>query len=123
MPPWNRISEGVIPNLLDFGFSGFSAFGRKSLKVHEPNLKWFNTHIDVIDWRNTRRFIGGESMTLQITNNLKRQRRTNETSEPFGILTHHLNMIESDWEEFRNIFTILKNSNSVRCVDPLELFH
>ena len=63
-----------------------------------------------------------ESMTSQITNNLKHQRQTNETSEPFGILTHHLNMIESDWEEFRNIFTILKNSNSVRCVDPLELF-
>ena len=123
VPPWNRIREDIIPNLSELGFSGFSSFGKRSSKVHESNLKWFNTHVDVIDWRNTRHFIGREAMISQITDNLRRQRTRSGTSEPVGVLTHHLNMIESDWEEFRNIFTVLKKNNAVRFVDPLELFH
>ena len=86
-------------------------------------MKWLNTHVDVIDWRNTRQFIGRDAMISQITDNLRRQRTRSGTSEPVGVLTHHLNMIESDWEEFRNIFTVLKKNNAVRFVDPLELFH
>ena len=123
VPPWNRIREDIIPNLSQLGFSGFSAFGSRSSKVHESNLNWFNTHVDVIDWRNTRHFIGRETLISQITDNLRRQRKRSGTSEPIGILTHHLDMIENDWEEFRNVFTILKKNNAVRFVDPLELFH
>ena len=123
VPPWNRFREDIIPYLSELGFSGFSSFGMRSSKVHESNLKWFNAHVDVIDWRNTRHFIGRDAMISQITDNLRRQRTKSGTSEPVGILTHHLNMIESDWEELRNIFTVLKKNNAVRFVDPLELFH
>ena len=123
VPPWNRFREDIIPYLSELEFSGFSSFGRRSSKVHESNLKWFNAHVDVIDWRNTRHFIGRDAMISQITDNLRRQRTRSGTSEPVGILTHHLNMIQSDWEEVRNIFTVLKKNNAVRFVDPLELFH
>ena len=123
VPPWNRFREDIIPYLPELGFSGFSSFGRKSSKAHESNLKWFNTHVDVIDWRNTRHFIGRNAIISQITDNLRHQRTRSGTSEPVGILTHHLNMIESDWEELRNIFIVLKKNNAVRFVDPLELFH
>ena len=96
----------------------------KDLKGLYPLVDKINSEFDLLSSLSDDELRGKTKLFKeQITNNLKRQRRTNETSEPFGILTHHLNMIESDWEEFRNIFTILKNSNSVRCVDPLELFH
>ena len=123
VPPWNRVREDIIPHLSELGFSGFSSFGKRLSRVNESNLRWFNTHVDVIDWRNTRHFIGRDAMMSQITDNLRRQRRRSGTSEPVGVLTHHLNMIESDWEELRNIFAVLKKNNAVRLADPLELFH
>jgi len=91
VPPWNRITDILYPGLVDAGFSGISAFGPRANKHAAASLKQVNTHVDIIDWRGTRGFAGESKVLGDMVEHLSARRLGKvDSSEPTGLLTHHL---------------------------------
>lgn len=88
VPPWNRIDPLLAAALPGIGFAGLSTHGDASFAV--AALRQVNTTIDPIDWRDGRRFIGGEAVLGRIS--------AAPPGRPIGLLTHHATMPEEMWQ-------------------------
>ena len=99
VPPWNRVADAVINALPALGFTGLSAFGRRAKAIAAPGLRAANAHIDIIDWRGSRGFVGEEEALAQAVRHL-RERRAGEADggEPTGLMTHHLDHDNRCWD-------------------------
>lgn len=91
VPPWNRVAEDVVASLHSLGFVGISTFNARTKSHPYAGLLQVNTHVDVIDWRGTRGFVGEDTALGAMVKHLA-ARRTGKVDpdEPTGILTHHL---------------------------------
>jgi hypothetical protein len=98
VPPWNRIAMGLVGKLSATGIRGLSTFGPRPNARPAPGLCQVNTHIDIIDWRGTRGFVGTPEALAMAINHL-RARRTNaaDPNEPTGLLSHHRVHDEAAW--------------------------
>jgi len=93
VPPWNRISDGVIAMLPEVGYGAVSVFNARRTGFE------INTHIDPIDWRGTRSCVAPERLIAQTVEVLKARRLGQEDAdEPLGFLTHHLVHDAAIWE-------------------------
>ena len=96
VPPWNRIATPLLEGLVETGFAGLSTFGPRQKQEsaagsRAPGLRIVNTHVDFIDWKNHKRFIGAPRAVEAIVTHLKGRRLGRfDSSEPTGLLTHHL---------------------------------
>jgi len=96
VPPWNRIDAGVVDRLPDAGFQGLSTFGVRTGVT--PALVQCNTHVDLIAWRRGRLFIGREAAIERLVAHLRARREGHaDSTEPTGILTHHLDLDGDAW--------------------------
>ncbi|GGB41131.1 hypothetical protein GCM10011316_11350 [Roseibium aquae] len=91
VPPWNRIAPALSRRLETAGLSGLSTF----TWMHAPHPAQIQTHVDMVDWRKGRGFIGWAEASRRLDLQLCR-RRTN-SSEPIGLLSHHLVMDEGSF--------------------------
>lgn len=103
-PPWNRLSASLTGRLSGIGLSGLSTYGPRAAAEPAPGLAQVNSHIDIIDWRGSRGFVG-EDAALSLAIGHLRARRTAaaDAAEPTGLLSHHLVHDEPAWrfiEEF-----------------------
>ena len=90
VPPWNAIDARLVPRLPSDGFTGLSTCGARSARRPAPGLVQVNTHVDIIDWRGTRGFIGERAALDLLVAHLHRRRLgAVDSAEPTGILTHH----------------------------------
>jgi len=98
VPPWNRIAPEVVLGWPTLGFHILSTVKPRKAAWAAPGLAQVNTHLDPIDWRGTRRLLPADIL-IQRTLTLLRDRREGraDNSEPFGILTHHLDHDEEIW--------------------------
>lgn len=108
VPPWNRVAPGVAARLAVLGIRGLSTFGPRRLT--HPGVACVNTHVDPIAWKDGKRFLGeAESLGAAVAH-LRARRLGNgdnpgdvdkprdvDTSEPTGLLTHHLVMDDETW--------------------------
>jgi len=86
-PPWNRIGDTVAGALEAAGLRGLSGFGPRALDAPD---KLVNTHIDIIDWRGDRGFVGERRALAAAVRHLAARRTgTAAPGEPTGLLTHH----------------------------------
>src|SRR5262245_15653325 len=91
VPPWNRIAPTVVSQLPTSGIVGLSTFGPRSTPHAAPGVRQVNTHVDLLDWRGTRGFIGeGSALDIVVGHLSQRRQRQVDPSEPTGLLTHHL---------------------------------
>jgi hypothetical protein len=91
VPPWNRIHENWIRELPGLGYRGLSLFKPRSAAYAAPALRLVNTHVDIIDWRQSRGYVGLSSALEQVMSHLRKRRHHDiEADEPTGLLTHHL---------------------------------
>lgn len=99
VPPWNRISDDLLPLLGPMGYSALSTFTPRRSAFAAPGLGQINTHVDPINWRAGGGLAPQEQLITHITQNL-RDRRVGQAdaSEPLGLLTHHLVHTEEIWE-------------------------
>jgi len=102
--PWNRIDPHVRPYLPAAGLTGVSTLGPRKAAEPWPGIRCVNVHVDIIDWRGTRGFMGAGFVLDQVMSHL-RARRVGEAdaSEPTGLMTHHCFHDEACWgfiEEF-----------------------
>jgi hypothetical protein len=101
VPPWNRIAPALVPALPEIGFTGLSAFSARRRAEPVRGLRQINTHLDLVDWKDRRRFVGHDAALAALIGALSQSRRA--TGEPVGLLSHHLAMDEGAWDFLRSL--------------------
>ncbi|WP_201863342.1 glycosyltransferase [Microvirga soli] len=98
VPPWNRISSELIPNLPRLGFSALSTFTDRRVASPAPGLLQINTHLDPIDWRGARSAVEPRQIVAGLAGAIERRiAGAADRDEPIGLLTHHLVHDEVIW--------------------------
>jgi hypothetical protein len=114
VPPWNRFDSGLLERLTGCGFVGLSGFGRLGAGA-TPGLAQANTHLDPIDWRGSRLFVGEAAALGRLVAVL-------DADEPIGILSHHLAMDEAGWAFLDRLLGVLAAHPGARLCGADELF-
>jgi hypothetical protein len=97
-PPWNRIDPAHASRLPELGYRGLTAYLARK-KTDKSALTHVNTHVDVIDWRGTRGFLGlAETLALMVGHLKAKRLGEADPGEPTGLLTHHLVHDTETWE-------------------------
>ena len=134
VPPWNRIAGEFVPILASLGFHGLSGHTARTAVRLVGGLAVCNTHLDVMQWRPERKFLGEEeALDLLIGHLGTRRRATSESpaaglrladpDEPTGLLTHHLVMDEAAWRFVSRLLGTLRDHPAVRWGAADEIFH
>ena len=91
VPPWNRIAAHLVPMLPEIGFRGLSTFGARHRREPVAGLVQANTHVDPVNWREGRSFVGTSAALNTAVAHLRARREGQaDANEPTGLLTHHL---------------------------------
>jgi hypothetical protein len=120
VPPWNRIAPALVPALPEIGFAGLSTFAARARAEPVRGLRQINTHVDVIDWKDTRGFVGHDAAIAALVEALSHSRSA--TSEPVGLLSHHLAMDEGAWDFLNLLLGKATKLPGVRLGSARDLF-
>jgi hypothetical protein len=115
VPPWNRLDPQLTQRLAACGFTGLSTFGRRTGSEAAPGVIQVNAHLDPIDWRGSRLFVGEATA-------LERLCAVLGPNEPIGILSHHLAMNEAGWAFLDRLLGVLASHPAARLCAADELF-
>ena len=115
VPPWNRIDKTLFTRLRLGGYSGLSVYGQREGLEASAGVRLVNTHVDPVDWRGTRGFLGEDAVLRRLIDML-------DPEEPIGLLTHHLEMDEIGWTFFDELFTVLGRHPAARLCPAPYLF-
>ncbi|NKC16886.1 MAG: hypothetical protein GKR94_33240 [Gammaproteobacteria bacterium] len=115
VPPWNRIAAPLASRLHTLGYAGLSTFAEQCFPA--AALRQNNCHVDIINWRGTRGFVGQEAALAALTRHLRRRRQANlEHGEVTGVLSHHLVHDEACWLFLDRLWSTLRRySHTVFC--------
>ena len=116
VPPWNRIDEELLASLPGLGFSVLSAFG----PARPGPLKCLNTHVDLMGWKAERKGKEHAGLVAEIVAQLKARLDTG-SSEPIGVLTHHLVHDESAWSFLQGLFEATAEPPACRWLSARDL--
>ena len=120
VPPWNRIAPGLVPTLPEIGFSGLSTFGPRRRARPVSGLLQINTHVDLIDWKSGRGFVGEAAALATLVAALAHARTV--AYEPVGLLSHHLAMDGRAWDFLRSLWEKASTLPGIRIRPARELF-
>jgi hypothetical protein len=120
VPPWNRIALGLVPTLPEIGFSGLSTFGPRRRPRPVSGLLQINTHVDLIDWKSGRGFVGEAAALGALVATLAHARTV--AYEPVGLLSHHLAMDGGAWDFLRSLWETASTLPGIRIRPARELF-
>lgn len=120
VPPWNRIAPGLVPTLPEIGFTGLSTFGARARPEPVRGLRQINTHVDLIDWKGGRGFVGEPAALASLVAALAAARAGG--GEPVGILSHHLAMDEGAWDFLISLWGRTRTMRAVKTPAAHELF-
>jgi hypothetical protein len=91
VPPWNRFDDSLLALLARCGLTGISRTRPRNASAKAPGVIEVNIHVDLVDWKGTRGFVGEDAALGGLVQHLRGRRlRTVCSDEPTGILTHHL---------------------------------
>lgn len=128
VPPWNRFPSARALQLAAAGYSGLSTFGPRPSAQPAPGLTQINTHIDIIDWRGGRGFIGEARALEQATRHLAARRAAaadpaaDPSLEPTGWLTHHAVHDAACWDFLARLFDATRGAAGVKWRDAAGIF-
>ncbi|MBX3499721.1 MAG: polysaccharide deacetylase family protein [Alphaproteobacteria bacterium] len=126
VPPWNRIAPALVPILPEIGLRGLSTFGPRRRMEPVRGLCQVNTHVDPVDWRGGRGFVGEQAAVASLTRSLAIRRLGGFESavgeETTGLLTHHLVQDEAVWAFIERLIARLRAHSGVRILAPQEVF-
>lgn len=94
-PPWNRIDGVLVTRIAEAGLRGLSRYGPRGPAETDSVV---NTHVDIVDWRGSRGFLGESAVLGMAVAHLKARRvGLADPEEPTGLLTHHRDHDEGCW--------------------------
>lgn len=108
VPPWNRIDRDVVPTLPGLGFHALSIWDEGDLGPMPAGLARLDVHVDPIDWRSGRRWIGLEAIAARLVERLAR------ASGPIGLVTHHRVVDEPGWRDLEALLEVLRAHPNAR---------
>jgi len=114
VPPWNRIAGDLPAALMGRGYRGVSCFGRRPPDAARRNIArhHINCHLDPIDWRGNRGFVGVENALERLIAQLA-ARRTGAPPEPLGLLTHHQDHDAGGWRFIEDLLEATRDHPAV----------
>jgi len=123
VPPWNRISNSVAACIESLGFIGLSTYGARNSEPIARIVTVNNTHIDLIDWRGSRGFVG-ETQALEMLLRHLRHRRSGivDSTEATGFLSHHLVHDCETWKFIDRVVAKLSHHPAALWLDPRAVF-
>ncbi len=128
VPPWNRMTDELCPHLPPLGLRAISRkaprepTGPQPGLAIAPSLTIADVHLDIVDWRGTRGFIGDSEALTQLSDCL-RTRRLRRDSRPTGLLTHHAVMDEPAWGFLDRLFAATAENRRVCWLSAPEAFN
>lgn len=123
VPPWNRIAGDLIPRLPEAGYRGISAMAPSGPPPPVAGLRRRDVHVDIIDWRGSRAFVGETAALAAIVKRLATLRLdTGGSAQPLGILTHHLMHDEAAWCFLEKFAALTRGHRSVRWPSVATIF-
>ena len=121
-PPWNRFKRPLAARLPEAGLHGLSGYGPRDKAEAAPGVCQVNTHVDIIDWRGTRGFVGEDTALRMAVKHLASRRKGEvDAGEPTGWLTHHAVHDREAWLFLERLFERTVDRGA-RWIDPVELF-
>ena len=121
-PPWNRFKRALAGRLPEAGLYGLSGYGPRDKADAAPGVRQVNTHVDIVDWRGTRGFVGeGTALRMAVDHLASRRKGEVDASEPTGWLTHHALHDRETWIFLERLFE-RSVKHGARWIDPVELF-
>lgn len=123
VPPWNRMSDELNACLARLGIRGVSQHTPRKARKAKAGLTQVNTHVDIINWRLTRGFVGTEK-ALDFALSHLRARRSGQVDadEPTGLLTHHLDHDPACWDFVEKLLLWTRGKPNIRWKTPQEAF-
>lgn len=122
-PPWNRLPATLAARLPETGLHGMSSFGPRAAARPAPGLRQVNTHVDLIDWRGARGFVGVAAALDQAVRHLAARREGGaDAGEPTGWLTHHLQHDAAAWRFLEALLERTRSNPQLRWIDAQALF-
>ncbi len=123
VPPWNRIAPSLLRSLAKIGFIGLSTYDARQTDMATSGIRSVNTHVDIIDWKHGKRFIGAQRASKSIVEHLRGRRLGMfDSAEPTGLLTHHL-VHDAECDQFLSeLLASLDDHPAVRWRTAGELF-
>jgi hypothetical protein len=123
VPPWNRIDPQLVVRLAEIGIRGLSAYGPRTHITSEISIAVINTHVDIMHWHGSRRFLGTECCLDLAVGHLRARREGRvDPSEPTGVLTHHLVHDPDAWQFLSEFVQRTHAHSAVLWKDARELF-
>ncbi len=115
VPPWNRIAVDVVRALPALGYRALSTWDEGDLGPMPEGLGRLDVHVDPIDWRGGRRWLGLAATARRLADRLTRVRG------PVGLVTHHRVMGEEAWRDLDRLLALLRGHPRARlmAVGPL----
>lgn len=108
VPPWNRIAPDLLPALPGLGFRALSIWDEGDLGAMPAGLARLDVHVDPIDWRGGRRWIGLAALAERLARRLAR------AAAPVGLVTHHRVMESEDFDQLARLLDLLRGRADVR---------
>lgn len=115
VPPWNRIAPELIPALRELGYAALSTFGVSTGNQEIPEI---NTHVDIIDFRGTRRCRDHRVLSRDIAATLSCS--FHHGRHAVGILSHHLVHDEAAFEFLADLFSITRQESWLSAPQLIE---
>jgi len=123
VPPWNRLSATGLEAARKAGHVGVSGFQARPQLEPVAGLRQVNTHVDVIDWRGHRGFVGEAKALADMVGHLAAKRRGSaDRSEPTGLLTHHLDHDEATWAFVEKFLHWTRQRDTVKWPSVADVF-
>ena len=123
VPPWNRIDERIQQALPTLGFVGVSAMRVRKIAWPAPGLLQVNTHLDPVNWRHRRGFIGiYPAIAILVQHLAARRTGYRDIDEPTGILSHHLVQNEAVWRFTETLLQFLDSHPAADWLDARDIW-
>ena len=123
VPPWNRLGAHLPPMLPELGYAGLSRFGAR-LRSAIGAMRMVNTHVDIIDWKGRRGFIGAELALAQTIGHLKARREgAVDPAEATGLLTHHRVHDAACWSFLEKLFAVTAEKGIAEWRSAASIFY
>lgn len=124
VPPWNRIADHLVPQLVRAGIRGLSRFGARRGLEAAPGVRQMNTHVDIIAWKGGRGFAGEDAVIQQAVLALAASRAggAHAPAEALGWLTHHDCHDDAAWSFLERLFAASQRLPGVRWISARDFF-